>query len=94
MKQQETKLMLECLERHYEKVQTLTISGNKIGLVGAQALAKCLLQMKSLTTLDLSHDEIGDQGLFEIITQVTGGNLSIEELDLSGNCIGKNQTYY
>ena len=35
IKQQETKLMLECLERHYEKVQTLTISGNKIGLLGA-----------------------------------------------------------
>jgi hypothetical protein len=31
IKQQETKLMIECLNKHYNKVQILVISKNKIG---------------------------------------------------------------
>jgi hypothetical protein len=45
--------------------------------------------MKSLTRLDLSHDEIGDQGIKEIVTALDTCSCNLEELDLSGNGIGK-----
>ena len=59
--------MLNCFERHFEKVSVLVISRNKIGAKGARCLADSLKLMKSLSRLDLSHDEIGDLGIGEII---------------------------
>lgn len=55
--------MLGCMENHFEKIQRLCISKNRIGPQGAKALAECFKNMKSLQVLDLSHDEIGDQGI-------------------------------
>ena len=45
--------------------------------------------MKSLTRLDLAHDEIGDQGIKEIVTALDNCSCNLEELDLSGNGFGK-----
>ena len=51
--------------------------------------------MKNLNHLDLSHDEIGELGILEIINELNNlGNSSIETLDLSGNCLGKSQPYF
>ena len=63
-----------------------------IGLKGATALAECLKHMKSLTRLDLSHCEIGDQGIKEIVSALDTCSSNLEELDLSGNGIGKDVT--
>lgn len=52
-------------------------------------MAECLKHMKSLTRLDLSHDEIGDQGIKEIVNALDSCNSNLEELDLSGNGMGK-----
>mgnify|MGYP006112834807 CR=1 FL=1 len=81
--------MLSCLEKHYDKVSVLAIQTNRIGIKGAIALAECLKHMKSLTRLDLSHDEIGDAGIKEIVTALDACSCNLEELDLSGNGIGK-----
>jgi hypothetical protein len=40
----------------------------------------------------LSHDEIGDYGIGQIISSLDVYNINLEELDLSGNGIGKDTT--
>lgn len=48
--------------------------------------------LKSLSRLDLSHDEIGDYGVGQVITGLDTNNVNLDELDLSGNGIGKDTT--
>jgi Ran GTPase-activating protein (RanGAP) involved in mRNA processing and transport len=62
--------MIECLSKHFEKIQVLNISHNRIGTKGAEKLAAAFKEMKALTTLDLSFDEIGDQGICYISEQL------------------------
>lgn len=50
--------------------------------------------MKSLQTLDLSFCEIGDLGMVEIGNGLSTATFNLEELDLSGNEIGRNQTNF
>jgi len=52
--------MIQCLSKHFEKIQVLNISHNRIGTKGAKELSMVFKEMKALTTLDLSFDEIGD----------------------------------
>lgn len=51
------------------------------------------MSMKNLQHLNLSGDEIGELGILEIVNELIQSNSALEELDISGNCIGKNQTY-
>ena len=62
--------MVGCLSNHFEKIQILTISKNRIGLQGAESIASCFKHMKSLHTLDLSYDEIGDPGIEILCTEL------------------------
>lgn len=94
IKQEETILLMGCLTKHYENIKVLNISKNKIGIQGVKCIASALGQLKSLLVLDLSHDEIGDAGILELITEVDNQNPGLEELNLSGNEIGKNYTYF
>ena len=94
IKYKEFSLMMDCLHRHFEKIQVLRISKNKIGVQGARHLADCFRFMKVLTTLDLSHNEIGDCGMEEISSELSVAHFNLEELDISGNHLGKNPTYF
>lgn len=49
--------------------------------------------MKSLTSLDLSHNEIGDVGINEILNACKDYGM-LEYLDISGNNIGKTSFSY
>jgi len=86
--------MIKCMSKHFDKLQVLSITHNKIGVQGVITVAECLPKLKQLTTLDLSHDEIGDQGICELVKELDNCNLNLMELDLSGNCIGKNFTFF
>lgn len=55
-------------------------------------MADCIYKFKSLTRLDLSHDEIGDFGIGQVINGLDTYNVNLEELDFSGNGIGKDTT--
>lgn len=44
--------------------------------------------------MDLSYDEIGDAGILELVTEIDNQNPGLEELNLAGNDIGKNYTYF
>lgn len=94
IKHKETILLMECLSRHFGNIKILCISQNKIGIEGTKFLSDAIVQMKSLQSLDLSHDEIGDIGIGQLVTQLTTSNIMLDDLDLSGNCIGKNQMYF
>ena len=50
--------------------------------------------MKSLQILDLSFCEIGDLGMVEIGAGLCLSTFNLEELDLSGNEIGRNQNNF
>jgi len=45
--------MIDCLAKHFEKVQVLKITNNRIGFQGAKRLAEALKDMKALQILDL-----------------------------------------
>mgnify|MGYP001039966725 CR=1 FL=1 len=40
--------MINCLAKHFEKVQILKITNNRIGALGAKKLAEVLKDMKAL----------------------------------------------
>ena len=50
--------------------------------------------MKDIRVLDLSHCELGDSGVCEIVQELDSCSVNLEELNLSGNGIGKNFTYF
>jgi hypothetical protein len=62
-----------------------------MGLEGAKHLAHSLQEMKILIKLVLSDDEIGDQGIAEVIGACRN-YCTIEHLDLSGNNLGKSSS--
>ena len=88
LKPKECILMIDSFTKHYLQVYNLTISKNKLGLEGAKRLAVALADMKVLSKLVLSDDEIGDMGISEIINSCRS-YCSLEYLDISGNNIGK-----
>lgn len=94
IKHEETMLLMDCLSRHFNNIRILCISRNKIGQEGTKFLAGAINQMKALTVLDLSHDEIGDVGIGQLVASMQENNILLEELDLSGNFIGKNTMYF
>lgn len=70
IKSQETMLLMSCLERHFDNIKILQITKNRIGIQGFKCIADVLGSLKQLVHLDLSYDEVGDTGLFELITAI------------------------
>lgn len=66
LKSKDTIMLIESLEKHCPKLIELNLSKNKMGHKGASYLAEALKNMKLLTLLDLSENEIGDSGITEI----------------------------
>jgi Ran GTPase-activating protein (RanGAP) involved in mRNA processing and transport len=88
LKAKECSLMIESFSKHYQMIQTLTISKNKMGFEGAKYLAGALPEMKILGKLVIADNDIGDHGINEIIVACKN-YCSIEYLDISGNNLGK-----
>ena len=65
----------------------LDLSWNIIGDAGAAAIAKSLIQNKSLRSLDLSKNNISDKGVVELAKMLLD-NTTLTHLDLSSNIIG------
>ena len=82
------------MEKHLEALKILQINNNKIGVEGVKCIAASLNKMKSIQVLDLSHDEIGDLGICELVIELDTLNVNLEEINLSGNAIGKNVVYF
>ena len=67
---------------------------NKIGVKGAECISKYFYGMKDIRVLDLSHCELTDSGLNEVVQEMDSCSLNLEEVNLSGNGMGKNVTYF
>jgi len=80
--------LIDSIERHMPNLLVLNLSKNDIGVVGGQYIAKSLIQMRKLQTLILSECNITDRGLIEIIIGLEELG-TVENLDLSGNQLGK-----
>ena len=61
----------------------MDLSYNVIGDDGAAALGECLKYNKSLTTLNSSDNEIGDDGAAAALGECLKYNKSLTTLDLS-----------
>ena len=70
LRSKECILLVDSLQRHFPKLGTLNISQNKIGIEGAKHLANNIKNLKILTTLNLSGNEIGDLGITEILKEL------------------------
>ena len=88
LKPKECCLLIQSFQKHYQQIQSLTISKNKMGLEGAKFLAASLQDMKILSKLTLSDNDIGDHGMAEILNAARN-YCSLEVLDISGNNLGK-----
>mmetsp|Transcript_33576 Transcript_33576/g.51647 ORF Transcript_33576/g.51647 Transcript_33576/m.51647 type:complete len:140 (-) Transcript_33576:1982-2401(-) len=86
--------MMDCLQKHFEKLQVLRIAKNRIGYDGARHLAGCFKYMKVLSVLDLSHNEVGDLGMEALVNDLSVSPFNLEEMDISGNHLCKNLTYF
>ncbi len=60
LKAKECIVLINSLQRHYNKLSCLNLSKNKLGFEGAKHLADAIKQMKVLTHLDISFNEVGD----------------------------------
>eukprot|EP00812_Abedinium_dasypus_P005306 NODE_1664_length_1089_cov_170.594778.p2 GENE.NODE_1664_length_1089_cov_170.594778~~NODE_1664_length_1089_cov_170.594778.p2 ORF type:complete len:250 (-),score=65.64 NODE_1664_length_1089_cov_170.594778:151-900(-) len=81
------KLLLEAVATDNVPAETLDLSGNRIGTLGARALATALQHNATITTLILVDSDIGDLGAQALATALQH-NAMITELNLSSNNIG------
>ena len=65
-------------------IKKFNISNNRIGDLGAYALAKAIPYLKNLTSLNISNNKIGDKGL-RAISKALLLNKNITDVDMSGN---------
>ena len=79
-------------------LRILSLASNNVTHIGAESLCDALLNNKTLKDLDLSNNELGDQGAvcFSKIlsgkaehSSVSGFNSGLRKLNLAGNSIGK-----
>ena len=73
---------------------TLIIENNDIEHKGARRLSEALKVNTSLTELDISHNNIGDEGTIALAEALgEGGNTTLTKLDISYNKIGKGASH-
>lgn len=67
-----------------ETLQHLDLRNNRIGIAGAEPLAKLISLNKSLVTLDLRWNELGSQGAMSILSALQGRHY-VRNIEISGN---------
>ena len=79
-----------CIQRtlkSYPCLKSLSLPGNRIDADMLKAILSGLVKNNTLTSLDLSHNQIDDVGAAAIGTILSKKDLAIREVDLSDNCI-------
>lgn len=67
-------------------LEVLEMAGNDISVEAASALAACIAQKPHLTSLNLSENELKDEGTIQI-SKALEGHVKIKEVDMSTNLI-------
>lgn len=68
-------------------LEVLDMAGNDITAKGASSLAACIAAKQFLTKLNLSENELKDEGAILIAKAIEGGHGQLNEVDLSINAI-------
>ncbi|XP_028762186.1 RAN GTPase-activating protein 1-like isoform X1 [Neltuma alba] len=75
------------LKESAPSLEILEISGNDISAKGAASLAACIASKQFLTKLNLSENELKDEGAILISKALEEGHGQLNEVDLSTNAI-------
>ncbi|XP_047334348.1 RAN GTPase-activating protein 2-like [Impatiens glandulifera] len=68
-------------------LEVLDMAGNDITAEAASVLAECINEKQSLVNLNLSENELKDEGVILIIAALESGHGQLKEVDLSVNSI-------
>ncbi len=86
---QHAQLLADALYRN-NRMLSLNLEANKIGVIGAEALASCLLAQgaSSLQYLGLSYNHVCDDGAVALAEALKANASALRVLTLKNNCIG------
>uniref|UniRef100_A0A1B6ECU5 Uncharacterized protein n=1 Tax=Clastoptera arizonana TaxID=38151 RepID=A0A1B6ECU5_9HEMI len=76
---------------HHNALQHLKLSGNQLGDEGVQVLSECVMKLCQLRELDISCNDITQEGFSHLAQQATQhrGLQNLEKLNLSHNPLGE-----
>lgn len=81
--------VLHALQESAPYLQVLDLAGNEITIKSAMKLAEFIVSKTHLTRINLSENELEDEGVSCVCTALHDTNEALLELDLSETCIGK-----
>ncbi|KAI3959231.1 hypothetical protein MKW92_039898 [Papaver armeniacum] len=79
--------LVDALKENAPLLEVLDMAGNEITLEAAPALAACIAAKESLTKLNLSENELKDEGTILIARALENGHKQLKEVDLSTNAM-------
>lgn len=79
--------LADALKESAPSLEVLEMSGNDISAKGAASLAACIASKQFLTKLNLSENELKDEGAILISKALEEGHGQLNEVDLSTNAI-------
>ncbi|XP_059660504.1 RAN GTPase-activating protein 1 [Cornus florida] len=82
-----SKALTEALLKSAPSLEVLEMAGNDITVEAAPALASCIAAKQTLTKLNLSENELKDEGTIVIAKALEEGHDQLIEVDLSTNSI-------
>lgn len=77
------------LKESADSLEVLDLVGNEITAKGASTLAACIAVKHNLAKLNLSENELKDEGAIVISKALEEGHLKLIELDMSQNYLGR-----
>lgn len=79
--------ILNALKESAPLLEVLDMAGNDISAEAASVLAECINEKQSLVKLNLSENELKDEGVIRIIAALESGHGQLKEVDFSTNSI-------
>ncbi|WCJ23715.1 RAN GTPase activating protein 2 [Euphorbia peplus] len=81
--------VLSALKESAPALEVLDMAGNDITAEAAPVVSACIAVKKNLTKLNLSENELKDEGTINITKALEEGHHQLKEVDMSSNDIGR-----
>ena len=88
MNSRSIKLIIDSFSHHFQSLKSINLSGNNVGIDGANHLATQIPELKQLKMLYLNGCNLTDRGVTELLKSLIAADRDLEVLDISGNSIG------
>ncbi|XP_018446397.1 RAN GTPase-activating protein 2 [Raphanus sativus] len=75
------------LKESASPIEVLEMAGNDITVEAASAIAACVAAKQDLNKLNLSENELKDEGCVQIAKSLEEDHLKLQYIDMSSNCI-------